>query len=1134
MLLPSLCLPAFAAGIFPYDEFEKEGYHYQLRHSSDYDTERGEVLYPQGLMLKEHFEYKGYQDGSGRNHPLYEQNAVATIRIPDSFTDDLGTIVYYSPDWFTTYGHDSFRENFSYEGAGQVMTRYNAVSYHVSHEAEIAVLTPENRSQTVEEAIEKKVEYWKAYFQGTNQFGSDTNQAEEPVAVQKNGNATVLIGREEHTNYKDKDNSLNAVKVYGFTSSLSYSYSYRIYYAVPELKGVFFEVRYIEKGSYSEQIEDKNQGEYQKYITAYEKLVNDHKDKQFAQQLINLGSLLSVTWEDPVISEEYNGAVPEETKQNAGVTQNAEETPGEDGGVSVPAAIVIGVLGGGAAIAGAAAASGGSDDKKKKRKAYKLYVQKDFGDAIRRGGDKPVKIRARMAEVEGTTERDRNDLTALITVSADGMTVHGAALAGRYCEVTVSVPENNQNDTANITFTFMGEGGSFTNTVIFRIVDGPQLKFVDERDGTLYHENCGIDAIPGDGFTYTERFAIVDAPTAPKLSDISAVNTGEFDVEFALTDQPALYQMTVKNNTNPDSEHDIFAKPVDKNFEIHVNVEGEKEPVKGYVTVTLYPEGITVSSTMEGKKNDVKYVRVQAYEKEYAGDLDKKWQVSEIKFTLAVKGEDRAIIDPKEAEYKFDKLKGAGGKGTTAAKEQTIAEKYEYKESWGDWNGKFTYTFEPQDRLWEPDNGTFFVTLLPVNCDYDGATYKGEIPIRLKGKEIDPMEAWEKEYEKTRERIEKFSLPEQKAYNLQQLEKIASSDTFRISTWELRLMSKDIVRAYMKYWTEQHEKDQWTADALDWAVWGLDWVKWIGDCAFSFVVAAYTGPMEAIITPAKDVLVNAIGEVGVNIVWGTKFDVKNLEIYDQIKNAGDNFVSGGVADGVSWLASSGMSSPAKIKYACAIMGGYFVFAVFNNYLLSLEKGENDFYGAIMGAFKDMTVTALKIAASMMFKKWLESESFKKKIGPKLEEFMQKWFGEHLTDQKFNLEKMYNDSQQLYGDLALKDSLLNIDVEITKSGIVEKYLSELFGVGGAWVSDNPDKAMGFWLNASGAIMFSFTLPFQVGAATLKKVIDVDIMKVLSDTANGMFTWFYDNFFGGLPAADALMEIPKDPPLPPEKN
>ena len=107
------------------------------------------------------------------------------------------------------------------------------------------------------------------------------------------------------------------------------------------------------------------------------------------------------------------------------------------------------------------------------------------------------------------------------------------------------------------------------------------------------------------------------------------------------------------------------------------------------------------------------------------------------------------------------------------------------------------------------------------------------------------------------------------------------------------------------------------------------------------------------------------------------------------------------------------------------------------------------------------------------------------------------------------------------------------MEVTRSGIVEKYLTELCGMGGAWVSENPKKAAGFWFAANGAVMFSFTLPIQVGAAALNKVIDVDVLKVLSDTANGLFGWFYDTFFGGLPSADALMEIPKDPPLPPER-
>ena len=800
--------------------------------------------------------------------------------------------------------------------------------------------------------------------------------------------------------------------------------------------------------------------------------------------------------------------------QNSGITQNAEETPGEDGGVSVPAAIVIGVLGGGAAIAGAAAASGGSDDKKKKQKAYKMYVQKDFGDAIRRGGDKPVVIRARMAEVdESGAEHDRNDLTSQIGVSADGMTVHGVALVGRYCEATVSVPENNQNDTASITFTFTGEGGSFTNTVIFRLVDGPTLKFVDERDGTLYGSGCGIDAIPGDGFTYTERFMIVDAPTAPKLSDITAVNTGEFDVEFALTDQPAVYKMTVKNNTAPDPDHDIFAKPKDKDFEIHVVVEGEKEPVKGYVTVKLYPEGITVSSTQEGKKNDVKYVRVQAYEKEYVGDLDRKWQVSEIKFTLAHKGKDKAIIDPDEAKYKFEKLKGSGGLGMRADKEQCLAEKYEYKESWGDWNDKFTYTFEPNANLGEPDDGTFMMVLLPASCEYDGKTYKADIPLRLRGKDPDPMGDWEKEYKELQRRILQYSLPENMDRWIAQLKECATEP--RASVEEMRLVGKWILREYMNYWTTQQSRDQTEATMYNVIVNVLEWTKFAGDCAFSFLVDAYAGPVaDALISPAKDFITGAIGEVIAARNFGEEVDVDKFEFSKNLAAAGDNLVSNSI-DLKDW------------KKAAATLGGYFCYCAIKNYLLKLrEKNESDIWGALCDAFKDMTAAALKSKAGDLIGKWLEeSKKFQEKIGP----FITKYFKESNFD---TLQKKLNDSLGLEGELRKIAGYANDKVFETKvAEVVEKYISDLVGAGFDKVREVYDDDESKFVIEGGCVYYCFNIDlfdaFHYG-------IKLNLTMALQAMSGNFFGYFYDLFFAGVPAAEIVIEKPKNPPLPPAKN
>ena len=812
------------------------------------------------------------------------------------------------------------------------------------------------------------------------------------------------------------------------------------------------------------------------------------------------------------------GVLPKKGKTNAGITHNAGVNSGEDEGVSVPGAIVIGVISGGATIAGAAAAlggSGGSDGSygdKNGQKAYKMYVQKDFGDAIRRGSDKPVIIRARMAEVDPDgSERDRNDLTERIGVSAEGMTVHGTALAGRYREATVSVPKEYDKDSASIAFDFAGEGGSFTNTVVFRVIDGPELKFIDESDGTLYHNGCGIDAIPGDGFTYTERFMILDAPTAPKLSDISAVNTGEFDVKFELTDQPSVYRMNVTNNTKPDSDRDVFARPKEKNFEINVAVEGEKEPLKGYVTMKLYPEGITVASAQEGKKNGVKYVRVQAYEKEYVGDLDRKWQVSEIKFTLAVKGRDRAIVDPGEAKYNFEKLKGAGGLGMRADKEQCLAEKYEYKEAYGDWNDKFTYTFEPNAALGEPADGTFMMVLLPASCEYDGKTYDAEIPLRLRGKDPDPMGDWEKEYKELERRIEQYSLPENKAKLVHDL-KICALDP-KASVSELRATSKWILREYMAYWTTQQKRDQAEASMYNVIVNVLEWTKFAGDCAFSFLVSAYAGPVaDALISPAKDFIMGAIGEVIAARNYGEEIDVDKFEFSKNLAAAGDNLVSNSI-DLTNW------------RKAAATLGGYFCYCAVKNYLLKLrEKNESDFYGALCEAFKDMTAAALKSKAGELIGKWLkESKSFQEKIGPKIAS----WFKETKFD---TLQKKLNDSLGLEGELRKLAGYANDKVfEAKVIDVVEKYISGLAGAGFDKVREAYDSSKFSIENSH--VMYRFNLDlfdaYHFG-------IKLDLTKILLAMHGDFSGWFYDLFFAGVPSAASAVEPPRDPQLPPAKN
>ena len=797
-----------------------------------------------------------------------------------------------------------------------------------------------------------------------------------------------------------------------------------------------------------------------------------------------------------------------------GVTQNAQQNPGEDSGVSVPAAVVIGVFGGSAALIGAAAAlaSGENDQEDEKKKSYKMYVQKDFGDAIRRGGDKPVIVRARMAEVvPGGAEHDRDDLTEKIGVSADGMTVHSALLVGRYCEATVTVPKEYDKDTANITFTFIGEGGSFTNTVVFRIVEGPTLKFIDETDGTLYHNGCGIQAIPGDGFTYTRRFMVVDAPVPPGLKDITAINTGEFDVSFELTDQTAVYKMIVKNNTKPEPEHDIFAKEKDINYEINVVIEGEKEPIKGYVTMEMYPEGVTIQSRDEGKKGEVKYVYVQAYEKEEYGELDKKWQVSEIKFTLAHKDKDKAVIDPKEAKYKFEKIKGSGGKGMRADKEQCLAEKYEYKESYGEWNDKFTYTFEPNANLSEPEDGTFMMVLLPTACEYDGKTYEVEIPLRLRGKDPGPMQEWEKEYKDLERRIEKFSLPENKAKLVHELKMCALEP--KASVEQLRLTSKWILREYMVYWTTQQKRDQAEARMYNIIVNVLEWTKFLGDCAFSFLINMYAGPVaDALISPVKDFAASAFGEIIAAVNNGEKLTLEIMDRFEFSKNlaqAGDNLVANNIKL-TDW------------KKAAATLGGYFVYCAVKNYIIKLrEEDVSDVWGALCEAFKDMTLAALKSKAGDLIGKWLkDSKKFQEKIVP----YFQKYFQE---TQITTLQHRINDALGFEGELRKLGGYSNDDPVTAKiEDVVGKYIGDLVGAGFDKVRECYDSSK--FTIEGGHVICCFNLKLF---DALQYGIRLDLSAILMNMSCPFFGWLYNFFFEGIPAATSVIEKPKDPPLPP---
>lgn len=802
----------------------------------------------------------------------------------------------------------------------------------------------------------------------------------------------------------------------------------------------------------------------------------------------------------------FAGVLPKGVK-SADVTSNAWITTGEDGGVTIPTAIVIGLITAGAALIGAGGAGNASLDEEKRRKSYKMYVQKDFGDAIRKGAKQPSIVRARMAEIDELgKEKDRDDLTKKINASSSDMEVVNTRVNGRYLEASVRVPANYEKENATLTFAYNGEGGTFTNNIIFRVVDGAELQFtlVGEAEGT-YNENCGIDAIQGDGFTYDATFEITNYTTPPKKEDITATQNSNFEVEFEETETPATFKVLVKNKSVRDND-DIFAELKEEKFEINVKLEDEEKPLTGYVTVYLYPEGITVKSSDKGEKGSTKYIQIQAYEKESSSGLDGNWQATEIKLTLAIKGDNKAIINPKEAEYEISKLTESGGLGSSSEVERSIASKYEYEDELDKNNfSEPRYTFKPKSHLCEPEDGTFFMVFVPIKATYDGKTYDNNIPLRLRGKDPDPMEKeWEKEYNKLKERIEKYSTRENKSKWQEKLYSLVGDA--KPSVEELRLTSKYVVMQYMRYWTVEAEKHLDDAKMYDKIVDYLEWTKFFGDCAFSYLVTAYGGPVaEAIISPIKDFTCQAVGEIVAAKIRHQSIEFDKFSFVKVALEAGDNIISGQISF-TDW------------RKAASTLGMYFAYSTLKNFYINLmENDKCDLYGALIAGFKDMTKNAMKAMAGKLLDDVLKH--YKKscdKVKVKIEEFIKKHLGAGKT-------------------FDLRDTN-----PVTKVEFLRKYLEELFGKGVEKILLDPAKEIhdefiesdtDIGLNERNELV----VKVYFDAFDEMYTLEINLTKIfLYGTAPlapiTFFTYLYNSYFDGVPSSNGLIEMPNDPPLP----
>lgn len=312
--------------------------------------------------------------------------------------------------------------------------------------------------------------------------------------------------------------------------------------------------------------------------------------------------------------------------QNQIATLTAPLIAGENDGTSIWNGIVEGLssitkdltsaekigisLGGALAAAGALSTAGGGKNKgdkdsreeEKKKKTYKMKIYKGFGDAIRKG-DKAVSVWARIVEIEElpgrTRETIRDDLTAKITATGEGMDVKLIGMQNNYMGAEVTIPADFEAETATLIFTFTGAGGVMHNRIIFRVIGEPEIVFPqDNEDGTAWELPSGsvkVWMISGKGGSDKVKFHIRNILEEPKKITFRTTEalkvTYEEDPEFVCT-----YHACIENRTAPvEKKNGVFA---DLRYE-HVTIDATFEDgsvISAEFSVELHPDGLSVSA----------------------------------------------------------------------------------------------------------------------------------------------------------------------------------------------------------------------------------------------------------------------------------------------------------------------------------------------------------------------------------------------------------------------------------------------------------------------------------------------------------------------------------------------------------
>ena len=625
------------------------------------------------------------------------------------------------------------------------------------------------------------------------------------------------------------------------------------------------------------------------------------------------------------------------TEINPGVfnTPKPGKTGGSTGGVDTTAVVLS--VGGALAAAGAAGAAAGKKKGKEEEQQirYKMYIYKDFGDAIQKGM-KPVYVYARISQIIDGKEFDCPEQTERIRASGEGLSVRGMGMTNSYYCAQVSAEEQTAAEEGTVTFTLAGPGGEIRRNIIFRLVGEPKIAFpraTEDGGWDLNADESTVEMVAGEGGRERLRFVILDAPEEPE--SILFHDHDGFDIDCEKDTKLAFtYYALIDNRTDPmEKGNGIFADKEDVTVQIEALFK-EGKRARNSFTIELYPDGLSVLPNKDIVKDD--WLIVNTVENPDAKPGYARIQPVIFDVLVCYVNEKGKAVIKKNPSIRHEDPDDEGRYGLL------FRDNFEYRTHH---MGAAGIAFFPETTL--PVMSEPYIAFMLLTCSTEREDFEGKLPIRFFGDEPKkPSTAeWGTALEGLKKSVRYFGVDNDPGV------KAILRDPESHSAAELENARKHVIAAAVKFYEEEGRAHQQMSDLYtNYLVIAGSLVK-AGDYAVEFILVKsvpFGKTASYFVNPLKNMLFTYIGEVIANGKGSEDTSIVKT-VLESSQEALWNAVNGDIVKITN-------VDPGKLGY---VISAYVFIGFVKYYYYGEGKVKGDIYKAVVAAVGDLALAKFK-------------------------------------------------------------------------------------------------------------------------------------------------------------------------------